>query len=194
MDATLAVAIVGAIAAVVSTAVAIWAVISKRRPKRLQWFVVADQSFRPEVATSAWPDLQVTYSGHTLKLARLVSVVVRNTGKETVTAKDFVSPIEVAGMGSDNFVAGAAALRPKGGYQVPVPITELTRCSVQCRPVVLNPGDMLLINVLIDGDNSEIITTAHIAGFTFSEMPDRAAEMLKVTKTSFGILRRMGGF
>jgi hypothetical protein len=165
MEATLLVA-AGSLAVGVITVVL--GRLDKRRDRQRHIeVIVADMPFWQPAAVQrwGWSGLEVYWEQVRVRDPRLVQAEFRNVGRIELKSTDLSEPPTVE-TGDAAILAACAFLRT-GDQQVPRSIARITRHSdrIEVPGVLLNPGDVLTVQLLLDGGSRLPICYLHASGF-----------------------------
>jgi hypothetical protein len=152
-----------------------------RKPKRLAYKTVANQ---PLITSNQYTDsgaLEVRYKDEAVKLPRLITVSVVNTGKTEVREVDYDEPLTLVLGDEARSVAPSISLydhRSSAGRALDV--AEDSTRNVIAPKVLLNPGDRIEFTVLVDGAVSEPTVHARIAGTKIQKSVDQSTSGWKM--------------
>jgi hypothetical protein len=133
------------------------------------------------------PDLQVTVGGIVIESPILSTVEIANDGSRPVPTNDYEGPITIEISKNSKIIrANILSVSPSG---LPVRI-ETTNESIKIYPLLLNPGDKMVISIISSGELPALITQARIAGVSKIKYSDEtktdkksvAITLLELTK------------
>ncbi len=123
--------------------------------KKLEYWTLSKTRLNDEtfgVSAKAWPEVKATYQGKELADATFVRVVLLNSGGVPIKPEDFEHPITIVASSPGKVLqhrllkAEPISLSPK---------LTIVDSGVQLEPLLLNPGDMLTVE-LFGPDNFDI--------------------------------------
>jgi len=154
---------IGVFGVLVSVTIAYFA----RRPKRLDYSITTNRqilvpgSYRQYSHLGA---LAVTFEGERLSDPRLLVFRIANSGKIEIRPDDFDQPLHLSvGLDAKVVTAGVVGSQPA---DLSVKLDKISRSIVALDPVLLNSGDWVDIQLLIDGLALEPTVNGRIAGAT----------------------------
>lgn len=131
----------------------------QRRYKRtrLEYAVVSNARVVPAQLSS---NLHVTYEGHQVPDASVAIIRLVNTGERAILAAEFSSSLRVRLVGATAVVAALASnTRPRDLN----PALTLEGNSVAIAPLLVNPADMIQLQLLVSGLATAVSVEARIA-------------------------------
>jgi hypothetical protein len=105
--------------------------------------------------------VQITFDGSSVPNVHLVVLALKNSGNRAILATDFQHPIGVS------FGEDARLLSVEVSRQVPSNINanvEIEGARFLVHPLLLNPGDFLMVKVLTTGEPSVMRANARVVG------------------------------
>lgn len=151
---------VGAVLALLTIGVSIWAYVLQKPRKRL----LIERVARVPLITAGAdhiPGLQILIDGHQIERATVVVVRVRNLGNSPLAASDFDSNLTL------DFEIGSVVLDAQISGSTPehLPITaERSANLVTFSKSLLNPGDTFLCRILVQDSSGNYVPKARVAG------------------------------
>lgn len=155
------------VVAVLSLGIAAFSLRANRKRKALGYETLLDQ---PLVNLNApgYPELTVSHDGVPVSKPRTVTMAVRNIGNVEALSTDYSAPItlRIKDKQGDRTSILRASVQTVDAtqHQVDWTFSEQDDQHVSVDPVLLNPGDTLLFQFLLDGDG-QVEVLARLAGF-----------------------------
>lgn len=112
-------------------------------------------------SNTAVDGLEIIYKGTKLSSLSRMTFLVENTGSKPILASDVVSPIKIETSGKSNILD--VIIDSKQPENLEVQITNSSR-SVEINFSLLNPGDTVLVSLLVDSLDKGFRATTRIAG------------------------------
>ena len=112
-------------------------------------------------SNAAVDGLEIIYKGNKLYSLSRMTFLVENTGSKPILATDVVSPIKIEASKKSNILD--VIIDSKQPENLEVRITNSNR-SAEINFSLLNPGDTVLISLLVDSLDKEFRATTRIAG------------------------------
>lgn len=161
--------LVTAATSVVSVVLAVILAIRARQRKRITFTTLFDQP----LSDPTWKDLTLALNDEPLKSPRQVGVLFRNTGNVALTGGDIAAPLGVSLADQGRFVHAVAtefSEQPRGREMN----VERDSGSVTVPITLLNAGDALLIQAILDGapQESELLILGKANGFKILDATD----------------------
>ena len=162
--------VTGWVAGVVGIVGIIYTIWSGRRTrhKRIHWQCTADTPVMATSSSPEWGPLTVQLAGKQLESPRVINVRFSNTGSNELK-RDVISIPPTVTVEDGQVVAATVEMFTRGS-RTPVITkspTHLPAREVVSEPVVLNPGDALVFQLLLDGSTGTIGANFQAAGFRF---------------------------
>jgi hypothetical protein len=161
-----------AVAAVGGIAVPIWLWQADLNARSLALTVVHTISLLP-MENVAPGRLELSIDGQPLASPYFSLIEVENTGKRPIAAADFEGPIEIR-VASGQTIARARVTESIPGDLEAKLVTEREKLLIH--PLLLNPGDRLIIGVITSGSPPKYSTRARIAGVTSAAINDVSSQ------------------
>jgi hypothetical protein len=163
----------------------------KRRDRQRHIEVrVADMPFWQPAAVQrwGWSGLEVYWEKARVNDPRLVQAEFRNVGRIELKCTDLSEPPTVE-TGDAAILAACAFLRT-GDQQAPRSIARITRHGdrIEVPGVLLNPGDMLTVQLLLDGGSRLPMCYLHASGFHVT-----TGDQTRASVSLSGAVRSVGG-
>jgi hypothetical protein len=133
----------------------------QRARKSLSYRVVANSDL---LSANVGPNttLQVVHANHALTEPRLMVLEITNTGNAEIRAEDFAEPFRIKLKDAIRIESVTIAkTRPNG---LPVQTIQPDPLTIELAPLLLNPGDQFILEVLLDGKAAEVEATGRVAG------------------------------
>lgn len=162
-----------AVVGVIAIVAAIGIFIAERKTKGLALAVVSDRAIVSQVST--FP-LVVLYEGTPVRHPRLVALRLVNAGKEAISSGDFEEPLKLRLVDAAVLSAEATLTRPQA-FRPSIALDGAD--AVRLDPCLMNQGDMVEIQMLIDGRPSRLLAESRISGV-------QDVEIVKLPRTSWG--------
>ncbi|GAB1822727.1 hypothetical protein [Herbidospora sp. RD11066] len=151
---------VTAIIAPAALAIAYLTYRSQRGKSRLEYVVVNNTSVVPRAVASR---LDVTYNGKPIPDASVTVIRIVNTGDKPFSPENFNTELAVRALGAEEIVsASITSIRPPDLN----PELSIERDRARIAPLLLNPGDMIEIQLLVAGLANRVILEGRIFGVT----------------------------
>lgn len=116
-------------------------------------------SLSSELATR----VQILFDGVRVENVSLVVLALKNSGNRPILATDFQDPVDVS------FSDGATPLSMEISRQVPQNLdaqVEISDDGLRINPLLLNPGDYLIVKVLAAGETVEVTAKTRVIGIS----------------------------
>lgn len=116
------------------------------KPKQLTYDIFAKRELGTrDIRSGSWPEVKYQYNDKVLDSGFMIYVTIENTGGAPIARSDFDAPIEVHINDAPSIIDGRVTL--KSPENLPV---ELARSSsgLIIKPLLLNPGDSFVIEIL----------------------------------------------
>jgi hypothetical protein len=155
-------AAISALAGVGAIVAAFWVYVRQRRRKELAYQIVSlSRLLQPE--TARIKRLQLTYDGSLVSDAYLFLIRLTNTGNEPIVRDDYETPILVC-FSPSPIVLDVELIASSH----PNMIAQLERRDgqVAVHGLLLNPGDYVALQILLDGQPDQWTVEGRIAGVT----------------------------
>jgi hypothetical protein len=147
----------GLLLGVVGVMVAYLAYRSQRGRRRLEYLVIGSFTVVPPQLSTA---LSVTYNRARISDAAVAILRLVNTGDRAILAAQFEASLTVRAEGSKKVVAAVPSrTRPQGLN----PILSIETDGVAIAPMLLNPGDMIELQIITSGPPSRVTVSGRIA-------------------------------
>ncbi|MFI5953743.1 hypothetical protein [Cryptosporangium sp. NPDC051539] len=143
--------------------------------KQIGWRKTSDALVMTRGRSPHLAKLVVMLGDEKLELPRLVTIEFENVGDVELRATDMAKAPTIA-LIEGAIRAATAEFVYHDGNPHPLTLAEETEKSVAVSPLLLNPGDRVVIRLLIDGTKSEAIPAFQAAGFRFSKQNREAPE------------------
>lgn len=149
-----------------------------RKRKTLDWEMVGSDAI-VQVAAAQSVNLEVRWAGRAVVHPALATLRVTNTGRESISASDFVEPIVISVSGGEMLSASLTEAPVDDFLDVPMGINGAGLTAV---PRLLNSGESFTVQMLIDGHKPSIGLTARVAGLTrpVGNLADSAKRRIRV--------------
>jgi hypothetical protein len=154
----------GVVLAVIGIAATIWVARRERRPKTLDWEMLANLPIVGRGATSMnGSKLEVVWDKtRPLTQPQLVKLRILNTGRREIEGDEYTEPVSVAVQG-EIIEATVTDTSPANVY--PLGTVKLaSKREVQLSPKLLNPEDWIDLQLLVDGEKAHPRVKARFAG------------------------------
>ena len=149
---------VGAVIGLLGVVAALWIAFWQSKPKRLDYEIRNNVPILSSHASALRGRMSVLFEGKHVDEPRLVTVRIKNTGKQAVTVDDYVDMIRVKFEKNppfDGFIADESI----PGICTDV-FDDLIAKVPAMRPPLLNPGDWFDVQLISDGPPGEIEVTS----------------------------------
>lgn len=174
---------------------------ANRKIQRIEWWVVSDQLLIPAaIAEGLNPDVAVTVGGDTVKQPRIFELKIRNTGTVSLRMADMDGSFHVRVLGP-----GTRALRmtttklpgPRSSAAAETEYDYLSHGAGDIRYMVptflLNPGDSVALQLLLDGDGGEISIQGEADGYTIRQTDGPGETLNTVTLVALAAMSGLTG-
>jgi len=159
--------------------ISIWLTLAFQNKKAIASGVISSIN----VGKSIHPGMKVFYKDKIIEAGAITTVMIKNNGDQPVVAKDFDTPIEIS-FPEKSSVKDALVIE-----KIPANIkavVEFKNNLVMLAPTLLNPGDHIKIQALVEGDIQEPTVTARIAGIgKVDSLDERREKIMKIIKYLF---------
>jgi hypothetical protein len=156
-----------------------WGVRRGRPPRReLAYTIVANQDVITRSQYSRqWSQLDVRFDDLSLQDPRTTVIRIENTGRVEARAADFEEPLSVHTQERDTIIAAkislyATNLIEKTGTELEGALTD-DRKTVRAPAVLMNPGDAIEFQLLIEGVDAAVAPNGRVAGFVLRPAVER---------------------
>lgn len=130
--------------------------------KRLEYFVVAKTELgRGGLGHERWPGLAVSFEGTPIEEGGIISVGLRNSGTIPILAKDFDKPIRLELSEDSSVVWYRLAEESPDALGVNASPSDNV---LAVDPLLLNPNDYFILDVLVQGDLAVADVESRVAG------------------------------
>lgn len=130
--------------------------------------------------------IRVEFAGRPVERLALVTLRIRNSGREPIAARDFHTPLTIELDGDATIVDYYVGERQPEDLE---PALVATKHGLASPPLLLNPGDRFEIVFLVDGAEVDVQVSARVAGVRRLEREPSGAERADATARK---LRRFG--
>lgn len=134
--------------------------------KTLDWKPLSNTPLLAKAAAGELPDLDVVYDGQSVRQPRIVRMRLQNTGNREVPADDFVVFPTFTFNKARLLAAFVVDESSLDVYGVSEFLFEPGAQGVQLDPEVLNPGDWVDLQFVIDGESEWPVVSCRFAGQT----------------------------
>lgn len=151
---------IGAVLALAAIIVSILIYLGQKQRKRLRVERIAGVPLA-RVGSQGIDGLQVTYKGKSLDRPSIVVARISNPGNAPIHSADFEAPIALEfKQNTELLEASVVETQPSG-----IPVSaEIKGSSAILSPHLLNPGDVVVMRILLAGGGSRFTPFARIAG------------------------------
>jgi hypothetical protein len=179
----------GPLVGVLGLLFAVYAYNMNRKPKRLTYEVVTNQPIITASRYTRWAELSLRFGERELENPRLVVVRVTNTGKVEARSDDIDEPITVAAKGASEIVTARITQRRSGDEEVrEVEPSSVTPSTVVAPKVLLNEGEWLEFQLIVDGGRDPIAVGGRVAGFSLRPYVPKRIPRFTFTHSLVGLL------
>jgi hypothetical protein len=137
------------------------------------------------------PEVEIAVDGTKLRNPYLVVIEIQNSGSKPIPASEFETPLSVILKSQSAFV------RAKVSAQFPKdidPVISYEDKKVSINPLLLNPGDKIVLSAITNGDKPSITTKARISGVQNIELIDGTIADSGKAKALFQLVAAMFAF
>lgn len=131
--------------------------------KIIEYRIISESSIARVATKDAWQDLKYEYKGQAVEEGKIFSLQIHNAGTAVINREDFDSPLKIQ-IKDKGLILGArvVASEPEElGQEVNLSIDE---GGVEIAPLLLNPNDSILIELLTSGETAISKISARISG------------------------------
>jgi hypothetical protein len=132
----------------------------QRRTKQLDYQIVTDRELVFPGPYGEIGDLEISYKGHPVKAPRLLALKIVNSGKVEIRRDDFDHPLSIIIPKDSGLLSSEIS---DVSSEVTRPSLLIHGEEVEVEPLLLNPGDWIELQLLVDGPGRPQIT-GRIAG------------------------------
>lgn len=171
--------VTGIVVSLAGIIISIWLTLAFQNKKAIASGVISNIN----VGKSTHPGMKVFYKDKVIDAGAITTVMIKNSGDQPMVAKDFDTPVEIL-FPEKSSVKDALVIEK---YPANIKSTvEFKNNLVMLAPTLLNPGDYIKIQALVEGDIQAPTVTARIAGIgKVDSLEERREKILKTIKYFF---------
>ena len=157
-----------------------------RKTKQMQYEWTADQALITSSSHISSSDLSVTYKGDAVSSPRVIACRIANTGKVEILETDFAEAISIR-LNGGRVITPSLSFQVDGKEQSVLEPESQDDNTIVAPKMLFNPGDSLLVSILIDGQDVNPVCRARIAGAKFVESHSGRARQ-RTNREAFAII------
>jgi len=158
---------VGVVIALVIGVATIYLILRDRHVKGLRVDVLSNSPL-VSVDTGVAREMQILYRGKQVQTLSVILLKFTNSGTDPITEADFSEPIRLTV--SANAAIGEAAVQETRPASIRLTPTTIAPNQVELAKTLLNPGDQVVLKILVLNNDTTLSISARIAGVRHLEV------------------------
>jgi hypothetical protein len=152
----------GVILAALGIVVAIAIYLRQRTIKRFEYHMISSRELMVDAKVGGNKELRVRYGEREVKDPRLVALKLHNSGRMEIRSDDFEQPVRIV-VSPEASVVFTEVVGTNPDRLQPI-ITIADDKTLELKPLLLNAGDWMELQLLVDGDPTPLELVGRIAG------------------------------